>query len=469
MRRAAALASLLVAACGGGGSSPAPKFTPFSTDGARMVDADGSTVILRGVNARVDGVFDVTFSDGRLPLEPIPALDAADCARMHELGIDVLRLPISWSALEPVQDQFDDAYLAKVDAAVQCLGGAGVYVVIDMHQDAYSKEIGEDGAPRWAIVPAPTMLLGGPLGDLGARRTSAQVLSAFTSLFDPTDAAGLQAALSVAWSRVAARFASEPMVIGFEVYNEPDPVLDDHDVDAFNAKLGAVIRAAAPAKLVFFEPNAVRNLFDFVPLSGAPFPVGGAVYAPHVYTYVFSDPTNHLSMITIDDLRGSVDNASAEAASWHTPLFIGEYGLGPQSASFAQWMNAELDLQDEYFASSAFWVWKEDSQASWGLFDHDAMTGAWTERAAAVDVISRPHAQRIAGTPTKLAWDRAANTFTIAYDHAVDAPNLVYVPSRLVVSAVTCDGAAVTPPASGGWLSIACGAAGSAHTVILTF
>ena len=41
----------------------------------RLVDERGREVTLRGVNARAAGVFDVTFDDGRLPLEPIPGFD----------------------------------------------------------------------------------------------------------------------------------------------------------------------------------------------------------------------------------------------------------------------------------------------------------------------------------------------------------------------------------------------------------
>src|SRR5262249_1547283 len=153
--------------------------TPLSSDGTHLRDAAGRIAVLRGVNARIEGVFDVTFDDGRTPLEPIPPLDATDCTRMRALGFDLLRLPINWSGIEPTRDSFDEAYLDRVDAAVRCAADAGVYVLIDLHEDAYSKEIGEDGAPLWAIQPPPAMLLQGPLTDLGDRRTSAQVTAAF--------------------------------------------------------------------------------------------------------------------------------------------------------------------------------------------------------------------------------------------------------------------------------------------------
>src|SRR6188508_3339891 len=104
MRRSS-IAILALTACGG--EPTAPRTSPLWSDGAHLRDADGRIALLRGVNARVEGVFDVTFDDGRVPLEPIPALTAADCTRMRELGLDLLRLPINWSAIEPDQGAYD--------------------------------------------------------------------------------------------------------------------------------------------------------------------------------------------------------------------------------------------------------------------------------------------------------------------------------------------------------------------------
>src|SRR3569623_2812797 len=144
---------------------------------------------------------------------------------MRSLGFDFLRLPINWSGSEPVEGTYDEGYLANVDAAGQCAARAGSYVMIDLHEDAYSKEIGEDGAPLWAIQPAPGALLQGPLTDLTARRTSQQVNDAFDTFFATGDPSGLQADFFGALDHVATRFAVFDVVIGFELYNAP-PVGD---------------------------------------------------------------------------------------------------------------------------------------------------------------------------------------------------------------------------------------------------
>jgi endoglycosylceramidase len=454
MRR---FALLLVAACSG---DEPPKTRPLWSDGTHLRDAENRVALLRGINARVEGVFDVTFDDGRTPLEPIPALTAADCTRMRELGFDLLRLPINWSGIEPSRGSYADSYLQRVDSAIECAANAGLYVIVDLHQDAYSKEIGEDGAPLWAIQPPPTELLQGPLDDLGARRVSSQVQAAFRTFFAVDDASGLQAAFADMFSHVATRWAAHPAVIGFELLNEPDT--GNVELDAFHLRVGEAVRAAAPEKLIFFEPPTLRNFTDFIPLAKAPFPISGGVYSPHIYTFVFSlDPTR-FNTATPEELEPSVQAARAEATAWRTPLFIGEFGVGPtDDAQHNLWMRTQQQLHDRYFASNAFWVWKEQSQASWGVYQYDATTTTWTERPLVVSWVSRVHVARIAGTPRAVESSAAGDATRVELEPgtAVAAPHLVYIPERFATTTqVSCDGRSLdaTREPSTGLIAAAC-------------
>jgi endoglycosylceramidase len=449
---------LLAGACS---SSEAPRSEPLWSDGTHLRDADGRVAILRGINARVDGVFDVSFADGRVALEPLPVLTSDDCRRMRELGFDLLRLPINWSGVEPRDGEIDDGYLSRVDAAVQCAAGAGMVTLIDLHQDAYSKEIGEDGAPLWAISPPPTMLREGPLTDLGDRRSSLQVTAAFQTFFGSGDPSGLQARFHTMLAHVAAHFADDPGVVGFELFNEP--VARDDDVIAFEVAAAEAVHRAAPRKLIFFEPSAVRNFIDFAPQSLTPFPVPGAVYSPHVYTFVFSlDPTR-FERATPADLEPSVAGARLEARAWGTPLLIGEFGVGPSTDPQNElWMQTQAQLHDRYFASDAFWLWKERSQGFWGVFEHGEASDTWTERPQVVAWVSRVHIARVAGTPTVVESTPLGDAIhvEIAPGSRTAAPHLIYVPERFAArTRAHCDGAEVATardPATG-LISITCG------------
>ena len=123
--------------------------------------------------------------------------DAGDAERMQGLGFNLLRLPISWSALEPTPGAYDRSYLDRIAAVVDACTRRGILVIIDFHQDAFSKEIGQDGAPRWVLDlllgPGNYPYLGGPLDDLTARRFAPATVAAFHDFF--ADQAGHPGAL----------------------------------------------------------------------------------------------------------------------------------------------------------------------------------------------------------------------------------------------------------------------------------
>jgi hypothetical protein len=139
---------------------------------------------------------------------------------------------------------------------------------------------------------------------------------------------------------------------------------------------------------------------------------------------------------------------------------VGEFGAGPSTVNYETLLSLYYDLQDEFLVSSALWLWKENSQGSWGLFDD--VDGTWVERPRMVELVSRPYATRIAGTPTQMGFSGA--TFSLDYQDAFDAPNVIFVPERFEVSAVTCDGEAVEASAMRGMLNIVC-PAGRAHAL----
>src|SRR4029077_18869986 len=114
----------------------------------------------------------------------------------------------SWSALEPHPQQYAEAFLQKVAAVVDMAWRHHIHVILDMHQDAYSKEIGEDGAPLWAIVPPPLHLLQGPLTDLNQRRLSGVAITAGNKFFGnapATDGRPLQDAFVAAVQQLVRR------------------------------------------------------------------------------------------------------------------------------------------------------------------------------------------------------------------------------------------------------------------------
>jgi endoglycosylceramidase len=435
----------------------------------RLVDKAGREITLRGVNARAAGVFDVTFDDGRLPLEAIPTFDAGDVERMRDLGFNLLRLPINWSALEPVRGRYSRSYLRRIAKVVALCGKRDVSVLLDFHQDAFSKEIGQDGAPRWVLDlllgPDGYPYLGGPLEDLTARRLAPHTLQAFTR-FDANEH-GVQDLFGKAAAVVAKRFRRSRAVVGYEIMNEPLATPDatgEAQLLALHVRVAEAIRRVDGKHLVVFEPNTLRNFLNEAPKPAAPFPDPRAIYAPHIYTYVFDGKT-----FTGDttELASSMQKAAEEAAAWGVPLLVGEYGIDPTHPLANEWITASLDLQDQLRAHSTFWLWEEISSGHWGLFEGES-SDAGGDRPERVRALSRPYARAVPGRVLEHTVDPATSALHLRWRANGPGDVAIFVAPRRFPNgvAIACDGAAVdaAPDRVGHVVRFGCGESGE-HTV----
>lgn len=386
----------------------------ISSTNFRLVDALGREISIRGINARIEGLFDVTFDDGRIPLEPIPSFSREDAEAMVRYGFNVLRLPINWSGLEPHEGQFSEAYLEKIDQVIEFCRDAGLYVLLDFHQDAWSKEIGEDGAPLWAIVPPPERLLEGPLHDLDARRVSKQVLNAFQGFFENRE--GVQDRFIPAWQLIVDRYASRPEVIGFQPMNEP--LVSHFDLSQqklydFYEKLVPAMRAVDTQHLLWMEPGVIRNYGTSAPLLLEPFPDNNIVYSPHVYPSGVGASTYEEWKAWLVD---NYSNMRTEADSWGAALVVGEWGTHPNSPMAEGYIRAQQEAAEEFSSGQILWLWKEDSQGSWGFYDFDATTGSWVVRENAVRLFAKPYAQAVPGRLLAHNFDPETKVLTFSFE-----------------------------------------------------
>ena len=130
----------------------------------QVVDASGREVLLKGLN--VDGIVDYYRGGTGAKADPkalqnpysfnpsdyingkcVPDVQSVegvpicsfDFSQMRPLGYDVIRLNLSWSLLEPRPGFIDKTYIARIQQVVDWAGVEGIYVLLDMHQDAWSK------------------------------------------------------------------------------------------------------------------------------------------------------------------------------------------------------------------------------------------------------------------------------------------------------------------------------------------
>jgi len=381
----------------------------------RLTDEFGRQWIINGINARIEGIFDVSFEDGRERLEPIPAFDETDADAMVGMGFNMLRLPINWSGVEPREGLFSEEYLERVDKVVEICGKAGLYVLVDFHQDAWSKEIGEDGAPIWAIIPPPEKLLSGPLHDLESRRKSAQVLKASASFF--TNKENIQNRFLPAWRKVTSRYSGAPHVIGFEPMNEPvcfHVPWGNQRLYEFYEKTTYALREVDRRHSIWLEPESMmRNQFLYAPKRKTPFPDDNVVYQPHLYPPGLG---RHDRAGFVKRLSKTFDDMVKEGASWGGATVIGEWGHNPADANSREYFDAILELADERHIGLVFWLWKEHCQGFWGFFDHDAASGRWTPRSRGIEAFSRPRALAVPGELATHRHDAQSGKLTVEFE-----------------------------------------------------
>jgi hypothetical protein len=263
--------------------------------------------------------------------------------------------------------------------------------------------------------------------------------------------------------QVAMKFRGDLQVLGYEIMNEP--IGTDADISVFSQKVATAIRAVDPDHLILFEPSAIRNIVNASPISSVPFAVGGGVYAVHIYTAVFSASQTLAAGTYPPLLAQSISGARDEATAWGTPLFITEYGIGASTPQAPDWIGHFLDDADAQGASTALWLWKEQSQGEWGLFQIQP-DGSWTPRPILFQAISRPYAQAIGGDVQSIAWDGAKLTVMFSGHAGVPATHTIFWnrPS----ATISCDGAPVSPSstdASASLVTVECGGSG-AHTLV---
>lgn len=150
-----------------------------------------------------------------------PNLTDADIERVsHHWGFNFARYLVLWDALEPTPGKIDMAYVDRIATDVKRLGGAGLRVMLDMHQDVYAAQFCCDGAPAWAVRDD-----GQPF-ELQKTWSFNYFQPAVTRAFDNFwDAKGkdadLQEHYATVWKALATRFAGDPHLIGYDLINEP--------------------------------------------------------------------------------------------------------------------------------------------------------------------------------------------------------------------------------------------------------
>jgi endoglycosylceramidase len=352
-----------------------------------IVTSDGRQVLLRGVNVNQLG----DYWQQRTDIPATLPLTDSDFAGMQALGMDVVRLIVHWSKLEPARGRFDDGYLARIRQAVGWARRHDIYVVLDMHQDAWGKYIasppsetcapgfshqqGWDGAPAWA-----TLADGLPTCRFQIREVAPAVGQAWQSFY--LDREGIQSELVKTWAHLAHAFAADPTVAGYDLLNEPNtgygPGAEDASaLGVFYRRAIDAIRAAERASrggfahIVFFEPSVIWSAAA-VDATPAPPLVDdpSTVFAPHLYAESISaDRAVGAGVLTVEQGFALADLA---ARQYGTTVWSGEWGWFGDPRTDAPAIARYARQEDAHLWGGAWWDWKQSCGDPHMFSDGDA-------------------------------------------------------------------------------------------------
>ena len=246
-------------------------------------------------------------------------------------------------------------------------------------------------------------------------------------------------------------------------------MFDATELTPFYQMLIDRIRQEDSDNWIFFEPrygapaNGLRSWHG--PLNDPRPGRARLAYYPHLYSVRLEagnryDPDQDSSLINWEASR------RAELAQQNMPMAIGEFGLTRRTENWELFLDQVLAMTDRMLAGWAYWSY---DPGDWGIVE-----GAERTETPYADVLTRPYARAVAGTPTSMGYDPQSGAFHLEFveREGVEGATELYIPVARHYPqgiAVQVDGASVD--ASVGWderreiLSLQVPKTGGAHRI----
>lgn len=195
----------------------------FYIDGMKIRDEYGRERIFRGINICLKfeemGITEFHKAEKELKKGIKNAL---------EYGANIVRLGFNWAMLEPEENVYDEKILKMLKDFVQELKDNNIYVLLDMHQDLFFKNVNVgDGAPKWLTEDYKKLK---PVAIWAEGYFYMRdVQRAFNDFWQNKN--GMQDRFVKLWQMVTDEFSEYDNVIAYDYFNEPQ--INDNSNKAF--------------------------------------------------------------------------------------------------------------------------------------------------------------------------------------------------------------------------------------------
>ncbi|XP_066291353.1 endoglycoceramidase-like isoform X1 [Branchiostoma lanceolatum] len=411
-----------------------------------FMDDTGRVRIFHGVNMIGKGY----------PWYPAQMLNQSRLDELQSWGFNAVRLGMMWAGTEPQEGRFNLTYISIIRNITIELGKRGIYVILDMHQDALVKPFTfYDGVPQWLVesFPPPEHPYPWPLEKITSWSLAyvTQACShAFQCLYD--NYKGAAEKMAGFWKFVASEFSNQTSVLGYELLNEPwvgdwtrDPelLLPGHagkmNVAPLHDRVSLAIRTVDDEAMIFYEPVTWGYMFsqdgDFG--SGFEHVPGGkafqnrSVFSYHYYCSLYHEgqPYPEYKRVACDQIVGPklFSAVQEDLAVLGGGSFLTEFGTCRTNTSQPDLPDTVecgfvLKEADSFLQSWTYWDTFKGNQVFW-----DISGRAIPER---IGMFVRTYARAVAGIPTTMTFDVDTGHFQLSFepDPAIKVPTEVFVP-----------------------------------------
>jgi aryl-phospho-beta-D-glucosidase BglC (GH1 family) len=355
LRFAASL--IVIAACS---HAAFAQLSMLHASGRNIVNASGSTVLLKGVNlggfmvmepwmcpadsgglpdtysiiAELDSRFGVAEEQALIRDYQQSWITTQDFVNIKNAGFNVVRVPVWWGNFYPIANVSNSGWrsdaFTELDWVVNQAAAQGLYVIIDMHGVVGSQSTSDDTGQQQAVA------------------------AYWTNDNDQGNTAYM-------WWQIANHYNGNPTIAGYDLINEPTGAPSNAAVISAFASLYTTVRSADPAHMIIIEGTWGSWDWSMLPNPSSE-DWTNVAYEMHEYQWNAAE-----SVVT----QGSVNQVSDfnNHASYNVPGYVGEwndfqYGSGAWQSS--------VNTYDNGGESWTFWAYKATSGLTpnaWGLYD----------------------------------------------------------------------------------------------------
>mmetsp|Transcript_10312 Transcript_10312/g.10251 ORF Transcript_10312/g.10251 Transcript_10312/m.10251 type:complete len:530 (+) Transcript_10312:35-1624(+) len=455
-------------------------------------DDYGRSVIFHGVNVVVKSAPYIPITTS---FDPQMSLCPQDIQNLANWGFNFVRLGVMWQAVETSPGVYNTTYLQLINNLVNQLGAAGLYTLVDAHQDVFARRICGEGVPDFyaqnlsdtcgelspvlegfgACTPMSKFNFtydanGDPLISdclthmFADYYATPQAMDAFNRLYKNIN--GLQDKFLAYWNVVSQYFVNNNYVVGYDPINEPlaadmytEPtyavpgVFDKEGLQPLYQKVNNVVRKYDSNKILFFEP--VQS--DLLPiLGGIVFNAGfnetpggpslnyAQVLNDHLYccdmenekcTANGGDPPASTKLLCERFHDQKVKLRREDANNLGIGLMITEFGACSNRSDCPIEINSVTNACDKYLTGWSYWMFKGfGDYTTTGNLEEGLYDGDGNLQTMKLKALERTYVPYYQGVPTKIYFIDTTGYFSTTFELSpnVSAPTVLFLNAALV-------------------------------------